>query len=697
VSETAEFIALVEQHTGRPGKQHGRNIRLLCPGHDDHNPSLDVAEGDDGRPLTICRSHGCTFEAICEVISWEPPDRDDGDGWTPRGPLLKAYRYTDEQRKLLFEVCRTESKEFPVRRPDPSTKSGWRWSVRGVRRVLYRLPEVLAAVADGYEVYVPEGEKDADALAAAGVTATCNPFGAGQWDDAYSEVLRGANVVIVQDRDDLGREHAAKVVASLAGIAASVRVVEAAEGKDAADHLAAGLTVHDLVPGTLWSGSDVRPLCELLDDLVAFTRRFVFYHRPQAAAIALWIAHTHAVEAAFDTTPYLVLTSAEKRSGKSRLLEILELLVHSPLLAVNMSDAALFRVIEKRKPTLLLDEADAIFGSKGREREELRGMLNAGWRRGAKSYRMGGANNRVLEEFAVFCPKAFAGIGDYLPGTLDDRAIILRLERRTRDERVERFRRREVVPEAEGLRAQLVATIEPRVNELSAARPLLPDELDDRAQDCWEPLLALADLAGGEWPGRARAAALKLSSGEAREDDSLSIRLLTDIETVFTSTGTQALKTSTLIEELGAIEESPWGDWYGKPISAQKLSQLLHPYRIKTMSIWVEGAKARGYKREQFTETWNRYLAPAQRGPTVPGGRDGSDGRRKYPSQAAPTTPTTPTTSDGEHPFSRSTEWRCAQHPDARTWQARDLSWHCASCEPPLFAAEVMAEGPPLP
>jgi hypothetical protein len=378
-----------------------------------------------------------------------------------------------------------------------------------------------------------------------------------------------------------------------------------------------------------------------LDKLRVFVRRFVVVTNAQAVVVALWVGHTHVVDA-FDTTPYLAVTSAEKRSGKSRLLEVLELLVRSPLAAINMSDAVLFRAVESLAPTLLLDEADAIFGSKAKEREDLRGMLNAGWRRYAKSLRMGGGNHTVLEHFAVFCPKVFAGIGSYLPDTLADRTIRIVLERRTREEVVARFRRRVVVPEAEELRDALAAALEPRLDELQGAWPELPDELDDRAWDYWEPLLAIADLAGGEWPARARAAAVELSSGEGREDESVSLLLLADIRTVFSESGTGRFKTSDLIDELGKIEESPWGDWYGKPISPHGVAKLLKPYRIKTMPVWVDGDKARGYKREQFVEAWNRYL-PAH---GVQGGRSGRSGRSESPSDAAPTTPTAPTAQD---------------------------------------------------
>ena len=231
----------------------------------------------------------------------------------------------------------------------------------------------------------------------------------------------------------------------------------------------------------------------LLDDVRDFIRRFVVLDDAQAVAVTLWAAHTHVFDA-FGCTPYLAISSPEKRSGKTRLLEILELLVREPLPTANISDAALFRVIDERKPTLMIDEVDAIFGKKAREREELRGIVNAGYRRGATTHRMGGSNNTTLQTFSVFCPKAFAGIGDSLPETVADRSIPIRLKRRTRDEPVERFRRREVEPEGIELGARLAEWLEPQHDYLVDSRPALPDELDDRAQDVWEPLLAVADL-----------------------------------------------------------------------------------------------------------------------------------------------------------------------------------------------------------
>jgi 5S rRNA maturation endonuclease (ribonuclease M5) len=625
--------------------KNGAGWMARCPSHEDRNPSLSVTEGDDGRVLVHCHS-GCTLEQVLAALGLE--QRDLYEPTSSNGSeIVATYDYCDEQGALLFQVVRKEPKTFLQRRPDG--RGGWVWKLDKTRRVLYRLPRVLEAVAAGDTVYVVEGEKDVHALERAGIVATTNAMGAGKWRKEYATPLRGAHVVVVADRDDTGREHAEKIAASLADTASSVQIVEAAEGKDAAEHLAAGHSMDEFVPVVAEPAipdidlSDrhegpVPDLAELLDDLAAFVRRFVVINAHQALVIALWIVHTYALAAA-DTTPYIAATSAEKRSGKTRLLEVLQLLVRKALPTANISDAALFRAVASMTPVLLLDEVDAIFGPKARDREDLRGMLNAGYRRGALVYRMGGANMSELESFPVFCCKVFAGIGS-LPDTIADRSISIRLERRTTEETIERFRRREVEPDANSLCERIAHWADERVDELLAARPALPDELDDRSQDCWEPLLAIADLAAGDWPERAREAAVVLSTGEEREDESMGARLLADIRDVFESNRTTRYPTADLIAELAKIEESPWGDWRGKtitpkPITPQALGKLLKPYRIKTMAVWVDGVTHRGYKLEQFKDAFARVLG-------VQGVRGVRGVRNESPSHAAPNTPNTP-------------------------------------------------------
>lgn len=350
----------------------------------------------------------------------------------------------------------------------------------------------------------------------------------------------------------------------------------------------------------------------LLDDLVAFVRRYVVMTPSQSAVIALWIVHAEALEAA-ETTPYLAITSAEKRSGKTRLLEILAGLVRRPLATSNISDAALFRAVAAGAPTLLFDEVDAVFGPKARDREDLRSLLNAGYRRGAEVWRcVGDGSKQKVESFPVFCAKALAGIGE-LPDTVADRAFPVRLERRAPGETVERYRRRDVEPEATALRERVERFARQGLETLRAARPDLPEQLDDRGQDAAEPLLAVADLAGRGWPERARAAIVELRGERPADAESIGLRLLSDVRSAFDRRGTERLSSADVLEALHGLEEAPWGEWYGRPLTARGLAKLLTPYRIRTRTIRLDDGSdgtAKGFLREQFEHAWSRYLPP---------------------------------------------------------------------------------------
>ena len=254
----------------------------------------------------------------------------------------------------------------------------------------------------------------------------------------------------------------------------------------------------------------------LLEKLAAFVRRYVVLSDEQATIIALWVVHTHAFDAA-DATPYLNVFSAEKRSGKTRLLEVLSLLAARSWLTGRVTAAVLVRKVAAETPTLLLDESDAAFKGDREYAEALRGILNAGFRRGGvTSLCVGQGANLSYRDFPVFGPKAIAGIGK-LPDTIADRSVPIELRRRRAGEGVARFRVRKAEREGLSLRDAATAWAEANIERLSSAEPQLPDELDDRAQDIIEPLLAIADEVGGEWPERAREAAVKLLSGEERE------------------------------------------------------------------------------------------------------------------------------------------------------------------------------------
>lgn len=218
-----------------------------------------------------------------------------------------------------------------------------------------------------------------------------------------------------------------------------------------------------------------------------------------------------------------------------------------------------------------------------------------------------GANRDKLTDFAIYCAKALAGIGK-LPDTVADRTIAVELKRKKPGESAARFRRREARKAAGPLHRTLASLLEHHLDWLAEARPELPDELDDRALDTWEVLLAIADLAGGDWPERARRAAVALSGAEAREDDSAGIVLLRDLRAVFDARGDDRLASSAICDDLHEIEESPWADWYGKPITVRGVAKLLARYGIRPKQLWVEAGNVRGYERESFEDAWARHL-----------------------------------------------------------------------------------------
>lgn len=226
-------------------KRNGTGWMARCPAHEDRNPSLAISEGEGGRALLYCHA-GCQTAAILAALGLSEGDLFEARNGASSPEIVATYPYVDEAGELLFEAVRYEPKDFRQRRPDGI--GGWIWNLKDVRRVLYRLPAVLAAVEAGEPVVVVEGEKDVEALERAGVVATCNPMGAGKWRTEYAETLRGADVIVVPDLDREGLRHALDVVRSLEGKAASVEIRAPMEEKDVSDHLAAGYDLADLEP-----------------------------------------------------------------------------------------------------------------------------------------------------------------------------------------------------------------------------------------------------------------------------------------------------------------------------------------------------------------------------------------------------------------------------------------------------------------
>lgn len=225
-------------------------------------------------------------------------------------------------------------------------------------------------------------------------------------------------------------------------------------------------------------------LAELLDDVETFVRRYVVFSDDQAAVVALWVAHTHALDAA-DTTPYLSITSAAMQSGKTRLLEVLNSLVPRSWLTGRITAAVLVRKIDAQGSTLLLDESDAAFKHQGEYAETLRSLLNTGFQRsGIASLCVGQGANLTYKDFHTFSPKAIAGIGSRsLPDTVRDRAIPITLKRKTKTETVERFRQRNAQQQSRPLVQALAAWSREAIPALRDARPAVPNSLSDRAAD----------------------------------------------------------------------------------------------------------------------------------------------------------------------------------------------------------------------
>jgi hypothetical protein len=347
----------------------------------------------------------------------------------------------------------------------------------------------------------------------------------------------------------------------------------------------------------------------VLDDVCAFLGRYIAYPSEHAQiAHTLWLAHTHCMDAC-ESTPRIAFLSPEPGSGKTRALEISELLVPNPIESCNVSAAYLFRKIDVTEgglPTILYDEVDAVFSGRSEKSEEIRGLLNAGHRRGAKVGRCV-INGKMAEpqDYPVFAAVALAGLG-WLPDTLMSRSIIIRMRRRAPDEKVEPYRKRYHAADGHELRDLIATWASGVTDELKRARPIMPDEIQDRAADCWEPLLAIADAVGGHWPDTARRAAVALVTLAKEANPSLGLRLLSDLRQVFGSNKT--MTTDQLLDRLLHLPESPWADLKGKALDQRGLAFYLRRYDIKPKVL--TGGKHRGYERAPLEDAWSRYLPP---------------------------------------------------------------------------------------
>ena len=344
-------------------------------------------------------------------------------------------------------------------------------------------------------------------------------------------------------------------------------------------------------------------LKEALDATLEAIHRHVVLAKEAAVATALWTLWTYGVDRsptgpAGDIAPFLTIVSPVRRCGKTQLLSVLAYLCPRVIPVSNISPSALFRLVEAEKPTLLIDEGDAFL----KDNEPLRCLLNASHRRdGAYVVRsVEGDRDFAPRKFSVWAPKALAMIGSPA-STIEDRSIIIKLQRKRRDEVVERLN----AAAAERLREiarRLMAAVTPEVRAaMYAADPEIPAVLNDRQSDNWRSLLSLADLAGGHWPTLARQAAVVLSGAEGETED-LGVRLLLDCVAIFDAD--DELPARALADRLGELPESPWPTYrYGKPISADQVGRMLRRFGIKPRKTKTGNV----YRRDDVQAAAARY------------------------------------------------------------------------------------------
>ncbi|WP_137875252.1 DUF3631 domain-containing protein [Rhodococcus sp. Q] len=356
----------------------------------------------------------------------------------------------------------------------------------------------------------------------------------------------------------------------------------------------------------------------LLDDVTEFLNWYSVYPDKHCApTYALWIAHTHASDS-FYVTPRIIFSSPEPGSGKTRDLELGALLAHNSKMTISATTAALYRRISasvdegQLPPTIFFDEVDAIFGRVAAPQvEDLRALLNAGYKRGATVDRCeGDSKNMKVREFPVFAPVALAGLAGNMPATITTRSVTIHKRKRAPGETVHPFRERDAVEQAAPIREELAEWIGSISAELAEARPVMPNGVEDRPAEVWEALLAIADAAGGHWPETARAACKHFVLDSERAEPSLGVQLLDDCRKVFNGRG--RLKTEEVVLGLRELEESPWRDLHGRMLDARSLAKLLKPYAIKSkMQAMPDGSKVRGYASTGeggFHDAWTRYL-----------------------------------------------------------------------------------------
>jgi len=229
-------------------RKQGKEYLCHCPSHEDKKSSLSITE-QDGKVLLHCHA-GCEPDNILGAIGLTWKDLYSDNGYKSKEQPLTTYDYLDVTGEFVYQVVRYPNKKFVHRRPDGLDGWIYKEAMKGVKRVLYNLPIVIATINAGQPVYIVEGEKDVNKLNELGLTATCNSGGAGKWQDGFADYFKGAKVAIFPDNDQPGKQHALRVVKSLYGKAEAIKIInlpELGSKEDVSDWLDAGNTKDDLI------------------------------------------------------------------------------------------------------------------------------------------------------------------------------------------------------------------------------------------------------------------------------------------------------------------------------------------------------------------------------------------------------------------------------------------------------------------
>lgn len=564
-----------------------------CPAHDDNNPSLSVT-GIAGQVLVHCHA-GCKTSAVMAALG-----RGMGDLFDDRKGT--SYRYSDGR-----VVSRKPDKAF--------YQSG---NTKG--EALFHVEKI----GDAQTVYVAEGEKDVLAIEAAGGVAVCSAMGAGKAHLADWSPLAGKDVVVIADCDDSGSKHAIQVAEILTGVAAHVTIVEAAIGKDAADHISAGKSLNDFVAAQWCQPAEhndsVEPIdgAQLLDAVMDWYAKFINCDVLDLEILSLFTVHTHLVVECY-TTPRLLLDSAMPGSGKTTVCEHLSRLACNGVLFASLSSTAmLVRLLENGISTLLIDEVDRTLAPDKQGVGDLIAVLNSGYKRGATRpvlvpAKGGGWNTTKMSTFA---PVVLAGNSPHLPDDTRSRCIRILLSPDL-DGSIDDSDWEFIEVEAKELHDQIAAWADQVREDVSSLKVDLPAECRARSREKWRPLLRVAEAAGKHWPPRvADLIARDLAEEEADRADGLrtlppAVVLMHDLYALWSTDGLFAGKafagTKEIVNTLAFHNPDQWGESnrYGKRLNDVRLGRMISQVS-KVHSSRETRDGPRGYYRVDLEPAWAR-------------------------------------------------------------------------------------------